>query len=729
MKNIFVFFLCLFSFLNMEIDAQNYIEQSNALVISGSDTLINPFCGGLNSTQLEKADLNNDGKEDLVIWDNNTRTLKTFININNTSGQIAYQYEPKFTKNFPPIYSYLKLVDYNCDGIKDLFHRGQAGVNVSRGFYQNGELHFQLYKELYHPGAFGVVNCYVQNNDIPAILDVDNDGDIDILSFDVVGVYVNFYENKRSDEGLNCDTMKMELNPTCWGKFYQNTFLTHALNVSCKAGGIQNQNKQRHVGNCILIMDYDGDIDKDIFIGSIGNKHGQLLKNGGTLANPIMTSQDTTFQSTGHILELQSWPSAFYFDLDNDNKKELLFTPHSDDLFSEDYNNIYMYKNIGSVSIPIWQYQSNTYLFDDMIDRGSFSYPSLFDFDKDGKLDLFIGGEGKYNPITNMREYSIAYYHNISSVNQIGFEKITDDFLNLSTKNIKGMYPTFGDINSDGIEDLLIGNDSGTIVLYKNIAASNLVPANFIFETDSMPGVFTTNYSFPFVYDMNSDNKKDILIGDRNGNISLYIDSGSSFSANFKLFSSQLGNIKTGSNFSFYSYAVPFVGKADSTNNVYIFVGNADGNIERYSQFSNLSSPFFRADSFFSDIHTAPRSAIQFGDLDNNGTIDLIVGNQNGGLQLYKNVSSIGTKDWQTENVLSFEIYPNPTNQFLNIKSAYQDLKDIESIRIYNLQGKIVYENTGQKTTQINIELLSPGLYFVQIQTKNKMGNAKFIKL
>ena len=43
-------------------DPQVYV---NSTVIGGA------WCGGINSAQLQLADLNQDGKEDLVIFDNN----------------------------------------------------------------------------------------------------------------------------------------------------------------------------------------------------------------------------------------------------------------------------------------------------------------------------------------------------------------------------------------------------------------------------------------------------------------------------------------------------------------------------------------------------------------------------------------------------------------------------------------------------------------------------------
>ena len=44
------------------------------------------------------ADLNNDGKKDITIYDQNTQTLKTFINVG-AAGESKYEYQPRFAKN------------------------------------------------------------------------------------------------------------------------------------------------------------------------------------------------------------------------------------------------------------------------------------------------------------------------------------------------------------------------------------------------------------------------------------------------------------------------------------------------------------------------------------------------------------------------------------------------------------------------------------------------------
>ncbi|MGN6567625.1 MAG: hypothetical protein ACTHJ0_06720, partial [Flavipsychrobacter sp.] len=135
------------------------------------------WCGGFNNPQFTMGDLNNDGKQDLVIFER-FKGVRTFINTG-IAGKPNYIYEPQYEKNFPPIETYLVLADYNCDNIPDLFHAGDTsagGGDVWRGYYNtSNELCFTRYKPLKYNniiGAVGSYNAYVSPNDVPAIVDV-----------------------------------------------------------------------------------------------------------------------------------------------------------------------------------------------------------------------------------------------------------------------------------------------------------------------------------------------------------------------------------------------------------------------------------------------------------------------------------------------------------------------------------------------------------------------------
>jgi len=72
---------------------------------------------------------------------------------------------------------------------------------------------------------------------------------------------------------------------------------------------------------------------------------------------------------------------------------------------------------------------------------------------------------------------------------------------------------------------------------------------------------------------------------------------------------------------------------------------------------------------------------------------------------------------------LNFQLYPNPTNNILNIETNGQD---VEIVKIINLQGIIVKEV--ETTNRIDVSSLASGLYFIQIYSEGNRITKKFIK-
>lgn len=60
-------------------------------------------------------------------------------------------------------------------------------------------------------------------------------------------------------------------------------------------------------------------------------------------------------------------------------------------------------------------------------------------------------------------------------------------------------------------------------------------------------------------------------------------------------------------------------------------------------------------------------------------------------------------------------VYPNPAGNELNI--VYDVAADIKNIAVYNLIGKMVavYKVTGTNSANLNLDSLSPGIYFVRL--------------
>lgn len=703
-----------------QFQGQIYKQEIDAAVVRNATALSMPWCGGFNSIQINHVDLNQDGKKDLVLYDNNNlNTVRTFINTGN-AGEIKYSYQPQFEKNFSMVNEYMILKDYNCDGIPDLFCRGVPGITAYTGYYQNSELKFTLFKSLWYSTPNGWVNAYVQPTDIPSIEDIDGDGDLDFFGYEVNGFYLSWYKNMRVEDGLPCDSIRIVMSDKCWGKFYQGVERSVITNITCK-GGSAPLNKTRHPKNTVLHLDIDNDGDWDVLNGNVSYSDVQLYFNNGS---NIITTQDTLYNQNGHQLKMPSWPASTLQDIDNDGDRDLLFTCHDDNLNVANYKTINWYKNIGTAASPLYAYVSDTLLMKDMIDVGSQSKPVLFDYDKDGKKDLFIGTEGYYNNDSDSMLCKLAFYRNTTSGNAISFEFVTDDFLNLSQKNAKGLYPAFGDITGDHIDDLVIGTTRGSMMLYKNNAASNTVQPQFQWVTDSIAVPVPGKYATPVVFDFDLDGKNDLISGNQIGTLSFYKDTSATTSTQLKWITHNLGGIKAGLVSHLYGYSVPFIGPMDNTNKEFLLVGNVDGYVERYDSFKNNMGNFKRIDSNYSFIQIPYRSAPTAADLNGDGKYEMFVGNKLGGLLYYRQQFLVGLSPVEEEQS-SVVVYPNPCHDAVYLLSSHNFSNTV--ISVFDISGKLVQKLKVEPGNRVALTNMPKGFYVIRVPFNDQVFTYKVI--
>ena len=114
----------------------------------------------------------------------------------------------------------------------------------------------------------------------------------------------------------------------------------------------------------------------------------------------------------------------------------------------------------------------------------------------------------------------------------------------------------------------------------------------------------------------------------------------------------------------------------------------------------------------------------------NLGQIQVLLGSATGGSQgtafidniyLYKDA----TANVKNNDIASFNIFPNPTERFLNISSETY----INKIKIYNVLGKEIKAiKINAKSKNINLQDLNAGIYMIKYLSENGIGTSKFIK-
>ncbi len=735
-----------------------YYPDSSIKVIAYGNEQTLAWCGGFNTPQFAMGDLNHDGLQDLVAFEPWVG-VTTYIN-RGTAGNSDFRYTPEYALNFPPIFNYLILGDYNCDNIPDLFQRGGFGIAVYKGYYNaQNQLCFTFYRDIYYFNdidTHGPANAYVNPGDIPSVTDVDGDGDLDFVSYNISGGFMYYYKNLRVEDGLPCDSIRVRLHDKCWGKVYQGFYREHTLGQTCDNSSLQRDGSRvTHTGNTPCLFDYDMDGDMDYLDGSVSFNEMTFLRNGrissASAGADSMVAQDTMWQTGGKRIDIPIWPSAHHIDVDQDGRKDLLIAPNGGGS-SKNYNNVWYYKNFTSPGSPDWRFQSDSFLGSKAIELGTGAYPTLYDFDRDGKLDLFVGSDG-YSQTSGVLRSRLSYYRNTSTPGAPSFTLQNADFNGLNSNNFKGIAPAIGDIDNDGIDDLVVGHTDGTMSYLKNMAASNLVPPVWqmlqLQLTDNAMTVITTmGHAAPLIYDIDKDGKKDLVIGSDDGYLQYYRNVSTITGAiSLQLVNYQLGHAKVDPIRNVGLNSAPFIGVIDSTGTEYLLMGSNSGNIYKFTGFQSgdttatytmLDSQYAYIDSAgnayahlnttgFQGLYDNMRSAPVVGDINGDGNFFMFVGDINGGVKLYR----YGSHPASTPAIVRddrLNVYPNPASSILNI--AWPDAAPADAtMSIVNMAGQQLYTtslSSASRHATLSIGDLPVGMYVCVLQSGGERWYSKF---
>lgn len=715
----------------------SFNQSQDLTVIKSGDTLISSWAGGINSAQISTMDLNNDQLNDVVIFDKSGNKILTFINVID-----HYVYDSQYESFFPTIENWMLLRDYNNDGKKDIFHSVSGGIGVWKNTSSNNNLSFTqvtnpyIFSQQYNFSS----NLYVSKNDIPDINDIDMDGDLDIVTFSILGGNLEYHQNLSVDSGFGTDSLIFELKNACWGHFYEggltNTctlFDTCLTNVSSPESPIMNISRQdsnqlRHAGSTVLSLDLNNDNVRDILLGDVSFPNIVALYNDnkGVNMNTSFVNQDTLFPNNSIPVDLYLYPGTFYEDVNFDGVKDLLASPGTDN-DTEDKESVWCYENTGSNNAPSFNLSSKNMFQNEMLDFGKSSSPVLIDLNNDGLKDLMFGYLGEFD-LTSLNHYksAISVYMNTGTSQNPKFEWLTDDFQNLSSLiNNIDLYPAMADLDNDGDLDAIIGDYSGYIHLLtngsSNPSAINLTMTQPQMQDDQGSPIDVGYCAKPVLFDLDMDNDLDLIIGEATGTLTFYENTGSVNSPIFSLVSEEFGGVDVTEWWTNIGSSVPNFKYIN--NELTLFVGSERGALFMYDSITdNLDGNFNLIDSNVSNLSVGPHISPALGYINNDTIIDLILGSRRGGASLF-----FGSIDSTTNSVTEIQkekilFSPNPTKGQINCS-----YKEAFSFKLFNQDGRLV--ETGMSKENINVSHLSDGIYYISIFNDSINNTLKIVKL
>ena len=210
---------------------------------------------------------------------------------------------------------------------------------------------------------------------------------------------------------------------------------------------------------------------------------------------------------------------------------------------------------------------------------------------------------------------------------------------------------------------------------------------------------------------MDNDNDLDIVAGNEDGNLFYFENQGTPSLAEWVEVSGYFGSIDVGSD------CAPTVGDLTINNNLDVITGDLFHEIQF---FENIEGTWTENPIPVSGITGGQNATPALVDLDNDGDLDMAIGNYDGTFNYYINLHIVVSTDPDEQQNNSFKLnnFPNPFSRSTTI-SFYgtTNLQKCSQINIYNVRGQLVRE------LRLSPSSLPP-LYSVTWDGKNQSGEA-----
>jgi peptidoglycan hydrolase-like protein with peptidoglycan-binding domain len=447
---------------------------SVAKVVQDADTLAYPWAGGLNSPQFSSIDLNFDGQPDLYAFDRESRRSYTFLNVAAaTSTGRRWQYAPQYESAFPlDLEGFVLLRDYDCDGKMDIFTAVGATGNVrvlhNVGTAATGPQFVVASAGLNFtltPTLLLNVNTGYYN--LPIVQDVNGDGRLDIISYDFVGsTAMQLFLNTGT--GTCTDLSSWAQVSNYWGMIQAcadcRSFIPNGV-AQCQQLRPTTGGRPTHSqGHTMLLLDLNGDGVLDLIDGRDNCPQLTRLLNTGTSPSPLFAlgGISSNFPLAAPLATL-SFPAPYAIDTDFDGVKDLL----------------------------------------------------VASFQNDNSSDRIT-----------MR-HSVRQYRNTSAATAVpSYAQVSDGFLQNDMIDVsEGAAPTFGDLDGDGLLDMLVGNQGdqvngyyrASLAYYRNVGTVarpvfRLISADYLglAATAALTPAVHFESLRPALVDLNRDGKLDL---------------------------------------------------------------------------------------------------------------------------------------------------------------------------------------------------------------------------
>ncbi|NYT27997.1 MAG: VCBS repeat-containing protein [Candidatus Thiodubiliella endoseptemdiera] len=264
------------------------------------------------------------------------------------------------------------------------------------------------------------------------------------------------------------------------------------------------------------------------------------------------------------------------------------------------------------------------------IDVGKASAPTLADIDGDGDLDLVVGKD----------DGTLKYYQNTGTTSNPAYEVKTGGNNPFNGIDVVGGYstPNLADIDGDGDLDLVVGGVGGTLKYYQNTGTTYEAKTG---DSNPFNGINVVNYSSPILVDIDGDGDLDLVVGKYDGTLKYYQNTGTTSNPAYEV---KTGDSNPFNGINVVNFSAPTLVDIDGDGDLDLVVGEQNGTLKYYQNTGTTSNPAYEektGDSNpFNGIDVGNFSKPTLADIDGDGDLDLVVGENNGTLKYYYNQQS-----------------------------------------------------------------------------------------
>ena len=628
-----------------------------------NDQIFNPSgIPSLPFSQPRFADLDNDGDMDMILGSVNGPP-QYFENSGSSSSPNFQPGDDLFALVLGLDCEIGVCVDLDNDTDLDFITGGYTGLQM----YENvGSIDSPSFQKA--DGFFGELNP--GSNPVPTFSDLDGDDDFDLVIGQSESGAIKYYENF----GTSTDAIFMESLAVEW------------FDVGLYAYP--------------LFSDLDADGDTDLLVGRDGYGLYYYL-NTGTPSNWNWIVNSSQFAGLG---ESTYWNSPGLVDLNGDGQQDLVHGTASGPLK--------YYRNSGSLNQASWT--EITTLFGGVLDVGGASNPVFLDFDADGDLDLLSGSQMG----------DIKYYENSGDMYAPAWTAQHSIFSSIDHSIYSAV--AAGDLDGDGLIDLVVGDLSGNLFYHPNTGTG------FPYNSSMFAGINVGGWSCPRLYDMDGDLDLDLVIGREDGMISYYENTGSTQAPIWTEDANVFADLDIGGN------AVISFGDVDLNGTLDMITGKSF----RAIQFFSLENgTWVEYPTLLDGLTVGQNASPALADLNGDGDLDLTVGNYDGVFNYFENLTAVDIKpNAPIPNVATLHpAYPNPFNPATSIRFDLSEAGQVQ-LHVFNLKGRLVktWGSNSKSAGQHQIRwagendqgrLVEAGVYIVRLKTGSQVRTQKITLL